>query len=273
MKTIPSKLTNSLRLLNLNKRQKIIISTILVTIGFVFATQTVNVVFRQYHFILLEAFLAYLLSLWSYWEGMTKLKAVVVLMLPAFFVLAATSFYFLLPIGQLAGFPIVLVFGLLIYFLLLSQNVFNVASSKAIPLYRAASTVSFLYTLITVFFLLHVIYAFKLDFYANAIAVFLISFPLALQILWSVELDRVKGAVLVYSFVVSVIMAEIATALSFWPVEPTIWALFLSTGFYIMVGILMELMRERLTKRLVMEYSGVGVVVFVICLLATSWVG
>ncbi len=256
------------------KRQKIIVSTVIFIFGFLAATQRGNIVFGHYYLIAAMGLLAYLLSLWSLWEEMNKLKAVLLLILPAMFSIGATGFYFTFrEIRLITQLPTALFLGFLFYALLLSQNVFNVAASRTIPLYRAASTASFVFTLITAFFLFGILFTLNLPFYWNFLIVFLISLPLVLQSLWCVEMEKVSSTILSYSIIMSLITAECAWALSFWPVQPTIWSLFLATSLYLSVGVMSESLRERLSKRVVWEYIGVGVVVILFVFLATSWVG
>lgn len=254
----------------LDKRKKIIIATVLVTIGLILVG-IIPFIYISYRFIIGLGILAYLLSLWALWEGMTKLKAIILLILPTLFTIAVASFYLLLPVRWLTRLPFSLIFGLSFYSLMLSQNVFNVAAERTIPLYRAASTVSFLFTLVTAFFLFNVVSGFDLPFYINGGVVFLISFPLILQSLWTVEMERVNTQILFYALVISTIVGEAGVALSFWPVAPTIWSLTLATLIYTLVAIVIESLRGRLTKRLVSEYVGVGVLVFTFSILATSW--
>lgn len=256
----------------LEKRQKIIIATIIITAGLL-STEMVNFIFVSYRFIIGLGVLAYLLSLWALWEGMSKLKAIVLLILPTFFTVAVASFYFLLPFRWLTRLPVVFLFGLSFYSLLLSQNVFNVAASRTIPLYRAAYTVSFLFTLITAFFLFNVVSGFDLPFYGNGVVVALISLPLILQSLWSVEMESLSTQVIIYALVLSLLVGEIAIALSFWPVAPTVWSLALSTVIYVLTAIITEFMRDRFNRRMAWEYLSVGVVVFIFSFLATSWSG
>jgi hypothetical protein len=259
--------------MNLSKRQKIIIAATIITIGLVFSTQSLTFYFHHYKVILVLGCLAYILSLWALWEGMTKLKASVLMILPMMFTIAVASFYFLLPIRWLTRLPVAIIFGFSFYSLLLSQNVFNVAAIRTIPLYRAATTVSFLFTLITAFFLFNVVFALNLNFYWNALAVFIISFPLILQILWSVQMEKLSQVVIIYSLILSVMIGECAAALSFWPAAPTIWSLSLSTMMYVMLGVIMEYMRERLKGKIIWEYIGVGVVVILFSFMVTSWIG
>src|SRR3990167_5737748 len=173
--------------LALTKRQKIIITTFVLTIGLL-STQLVDFSLR-FKFIAGISILAGVLSLWSLWEGLNFTKAVVLLILPVFFTAAIASFYFLLPVRWLTRLPVAVIFGLMFYLLLLSQNVFNVAAIRTIPLYRAASTASFLFTLLSAFFIFIVIYAFNLLFIWNGVAVFLISFPAVLQVLWTIGME------------------------------------------------------------------------------------
>lgn len=258
--------------LNLNKRHKIIISTVLLTIGLV-STQLVDFNLR-FRFLAGLAVFAYLASLWSLWEGLNLTKAFVLLILPTLFTIAVASFYFLLPVRWLTRLPVAFIFGLMFYLLLLAQNVFNVASLRTIPLYRAASTVSFLFTLLSAFFIYHVIFAFNLLFLWNGVVVAVVSFLLILQILWTIEMeDRIGTATVVQSFILSLIMGELAFSFSFWPTPVTIWSLSLSSAMYVILGLTVQELRSRMNKRVVWEYAAIGVAVLLVSFFTTSWTG
>lgn len=260
------------QILQLNKRQKIIVVASLLTIGLL-STQLVDFNLR-FKFIAGLSILAYFFSLWALWEGLNLTKAVILLILPTFFTLAYTSFYFLLPVRWLTRLPVATLFGLMFYLLLLAQNVFNVASIRTIPLYRAASTAAFLFTLLSAFFIFNVIFAFNLLFLWNGVAVLLISFPLILQVLWSIQMeDKVTVANLVQSFILSLILGELALSFSFWPMPTTIWSLALSSSMYVLLGLTTQVLRGRTTKRGVWEYLGIGALVLIISFIATSWTG
>ena len=130
------------------------------------------------------------------------------MILPVMFTLAVATFYFLLPIRWLTRLPETLIFGFLFYSLLLAQNVFNVASMRTIPLYRAASTVSFLFTLVTAFLLYNVAFALQLPFYWNGVIIALITFPLILQHLWTFKMESVTPQLLIYSAVMATIRVK-----------------------------------------------------------------
>ncbi len=257
--------------LSLKKRQKIIIATFLITFSLVLSTQTVSFIFLKYRLIIALGLMAYCLSLWALWEGMTKLKAVMLLILPATFTMAVASFYFLLPVRWLTRLPMAILFGLSFYCLLLSQNVFAVAAERTIPLYRAASTASFIFTLITAFFLFNSVFALNLPFYLNGVVVFLLTLPLVLQTLWTIDMGKINLALVLYALILSLGVGECAIALSFWPVAPTVWSLFLSTMIYVLMGIVTDFIKNQLGTRLIWEYIGVGVVVLIFTFLVTSW--
>ena len=160
------------------------------------------------------------------------------------------------------------------YLLLLAQNVFNVAAIRTIPLYRAASTASFLFTLLSTFFIFNVIYAFNLLFLWNGLVVLLISFPLVLQSLWTIGMeDWVSSHVLVQSLCLSLILAELALSFSFWPMPTTIWSLSLSSSMYVLLGLATQFLRGKGNKRVVWEYLGIWAIVLTVSFLATPWTG
>ncbi|MBI2330509.1 hypothetical protein HYU94_03885 [Candidatus Daviesbacteria bacterium] len=258
--------------MNLNKRQKIVISTVILTIGLL-STQLVDFNLR-FRFLGGLAILAYALSVWSLWEGLNLTKAFVLMILPTFFAAGVASFYFLLPVRWLTRLPVALLFGLTFYLLLLAQNVFNVASLRTIPLYRAASTASFLFTLLAAFFIYNVVFAFNLLFIWNGLIVALISFPLILQVLWSIQMeDRISGAIVIQSAILSLVLGELALSFSFWPMYPIIWPLTLSSAMYVFLGLATGILRGRTNKRVVWEYVGIGTVMFLVSFFTTSWVG
>lgn len=257
---------------NLNKRQKIVLSSILLTIGLI-STQLVDFNLR-FRFLTGLAVFAYALSLWSLWDGLNIVKALVLMILPTFFTVAVASFYFLLPIRWLTRLPVAFAFGLTFYLLLLAQNVFNVASLRTIPLYRAASTAGFLFTLLSAFFLYDVIFSFNLLFLWNGLTVLIVSFPLILQVLWSIKMeDKISISVLVQSFILSLVLGELALSFSFWPMHPIIRSLSLSSAMYVLLGLTTGELRGKLNKRVVWEYLGIGIVVLLVGFVTTSWTG
>src|SRR5438270_386128 len=108
--------------LELTKRQKIVLASILMALGLLLA-ETINFFFLRYKMVLALGILSTAVSLWALWEGLSKLKAAILMILPVMFTIGVGSFYFLLPFRWLTRLPVVFLFGLGFYFLLLSENV------------------------------------------------------------------------------------------------------------------------------------------------------
>lgn len=255
----------------LTKREKITIASVILSLGLL-STQLVPF-YLTYKFIIGLGALAYILSVLALWEGLNKQKAVVLMILPTLFTLAVASYYFLLPVRWLTRLPVAFAFGLTFYTLLLSQNVFNVASIRTIPLYRVASTAVFVLTLITSYLLFNVVFSFDLMFVWNAVIIFLLSFPLILQVVWSIEMEGISSLVLIYTTVLSLVVAEIGAVLSFWPISNSMASLMLSTVIFITMGIATHSLRDRLSREVVWEYVGWGVLILIIATFTTSWTG
>lgn len=259
--------------LNISKRQKIVLASILISISLAI-TQSVNLFTRQ-NLVITTVILAFLLSLWALWAGMSKLKAFTLLTLPTLYTLGVITFYFLLPVRWLTKLPVDLIFGMSFYFLLLSQNIFNVSAFRTIPLYRVATAVSFLVTIFSGFLLFHVLHALSLSFILNGAVVGTISFLLILPALWSIDMEGVSKQMISYSIVLAVVMGEVAMALSFWPIPSNslMWSIMLSSFLFILLGVSLDKYRNRLTRVEAYLYLGFGVLVFWVTFLTISWSG
>ncbi len=247
------------------------------TLAVLISTHSVNFIFLKFRLVVILGVISYFLSLWALWDGMTRLKAFTLLILPVMFTVSVTSFYFLLPVRWLTRVPLSVIFGLAFYCLLLSQNVFNVAAIRTIPLYRAAATASFLFALLTCLFLFNVLYALHLPFFLNGLIIFGITFLIILQNFWSIEMEKLSSIIVIYSLIVALIVAEVGVALSFLPIISPVWSLYLCISIYILSGIVTEFIKNKTLGRVAVEYLGVGLSVVVISYflfnyLANFWV-
>lgn len=262
----------SLPKVSLSKRQRFILTAVVLAIGLL-AIQVANVSWR-YQAIGGLAILTYFLSAWSLSEGLTGVEWFTVLILPVLFTTSVGLFYFLLPTRWVARLPVAVLFGVGMYVLLLTENIFSVAAIRTIQLLRAAHAAGFLLALVTAFFLYDTALSFRLSFWFNFLVVGLVSLPLFLSSLWSVDLEeKISLKIWLYSFSLSLILAEMAMAFSFWPVTITSGSLFLVTAMYILLGLSQHRLSGRLFKRTVIEYLGVGAAVLFIMLLTTHWGG
>lgn len=200
------------------------------------------------------------------WEFLTLLT------LPAFYTGAVYLFYLLLPTRWLTRLPIAALYAIGMYAILLTENIYNVAAERTIQLLRAAHSVGFLLTLVTVFFLIDTLVSLHLTFYLNTLLALVILFPLCLQALWSMELTpSVSSSVWVSAIVVTMILTELVLIFSFWPIGTTIEALFITTAFYTLVGMTQQHLIGRLFTKTAREFIFVLAVVFMLVLSTTRW--
>lgn len=255
----------------MTKRRKLVLESVILTLGFL-ATQFVEVRFR-YWAILLFGVGTYFLTALFLKEDLKKIDWLVVLLPPVCYVVFASLFYFLLPQKILIRILILILFGIGIYALLLTENIFSIASSfQAIQLLRAAQAVGFLITLIIAFFGYNAIFSFKAISWINASLVFLISLPLILSSLWSVSLEeRLTKRVVFYSLALSFLTGQMAFFLSFWPLTITTASLFLVSFLYVNVGITQSYFTGRLFRNTLREFLRVGIIIFFITYFLARW--
>jgi len=254
----------------MSKRQKFILTSFVMTLG-LFSLQFVEEIYR-YQAIGLLTFISLLLSWWSLKEALSGIRYLTTIILPTLLTAGVSLFYFLLPSSWVSQLPVVGLFALCFYALLLTENIFSVASIRTIQLLRAAHAVGFLLTLLTSFLLFDTIYSFRLIGWANALAVFGVSFLIYLQGLWSVNLEeKLSRNVWLYSLFLAIINTQFAFLISFMPTSIAMASLFTTTLVYIQLGIVQVHFQERLFKRTIYEYLFVGFVVLVIFLFTNLW--
>jgi len=157
-------------------------------------------------FYIVASVLAYVLTAWVIFEDLKGVEWISLLILPVMFVLGAGLFSYYLPVlvpslvglefdlgmaRMIASVIRLLYFvltGLGLYAILLTENIFSVASVRSIALLRAARSVGFIMTLVTGLFFFHTILSLKLIFWGVGLLVFAVSFLLSFQGFWSVDL-------------------------------------------------------------------------------------
>jgi hypothetical protein len=256
-----------------NKRARFVFSAFVLT-GSLLFTQLVPFSWR-YFSILGLALLSFLLSSWSLSEGINSwLMRLITATLPVFFTVGVAMFYFLFPESLTYQLILLVFFGFSIYIIFLTENIFTVASIRTIALSRAAQTVGFLMTLLTAFFCYNTIFSFRLLSWWNALLVFVFSIPLFIQAFWSIELaDENRRSILLFSFISSLVVAELSLVVSFFPVNVLTGSLFLTCTAYILIGLGSAKLIGRLFSQTVREYLIVGGLMFIFLLFSTSWRG
>lgn len=256
----------------MSKRQRFVITSLILSLGFI----GIQFLENKYRFpsIGLLSLLTAILFSWSLIEGLGKNMTLLALVLPTLFTLGVGIFWFLLPASVFTRIPIVLFYGLGIYALCLTSNIFTVAAIRTIALLRAARGVGFVLTLITSFLIFDAILSLKTPLFLTFILSLLGSFPLLLQGLWSAALEiRLSKELLIPSAIFSLIVGEIAASLFFWPVTVVVGSLFLTVSIYVLLGLGQAKLETRLFSQTVREYLLVGFLVFIGMFLATHWGG
>ncbi|MBM3205405.1 hypothetical protein FJZ41_00955 [Candidatus Shapirobacteria bacterium] len=263
---------NWFKRLKINKRQKFILTAVILAAGLLLI-QLTGLSWRFLAIGVLAVF-TYFLSAWSLSEGLNGIEWLTVLSLPSFFTIGVGLFYFLTPNLWLARLPLILLYGVGLYSLLLTENIFSVAAIRTIQLLRSAHAVAFLLTLVTSFFLYNVILSLREGPWFNLLLIFAVSFPLFLQGLWGVNLEeKLTKEIWLYSLGLAFVLGEISLAFSFWPVTVAVGSLSLTTSLYIVLGLAQHHLSERLFRRTLNEYLGVGIAVLIVIFLTTHWGG
>ncbi len=247
----------------MRRREKFVVSTFLLLIMF-FVLQYVSLDWR-YWGIAVFGILSYLISTWALSDDLQLHERLTIVPLPAMYAMSVSFFYFLLPSSLLSRSGVLLVFGLGLYALLLTCNIYSVAKGRTIQLLYAANAVGFLIVLLISLLLSNIVFSFKLPFWANGLLIGLVHYPLVFMSLWSVNLeDFIAKDLLVYSLIISVFLAELSVLLSLIPIS--IWnaSLFITGMIYLILGILNSFLRGRLFKNTTREYSLMAILLAVL---------
>lgn len=211
------------------------------------------------------AVVAYAGCLWSLHKDLFGWAYVTDLILPTMFPVSVALFYFLLPQQMLTRIVMLFVFAILMYALLLTANIFAVASNRTIQLLRAARTVGFLLSVVTAALLYQVVFSLNLSFWWVTILSALVALPILIQGLWAYTLsNKMEQGEWKYVGVGTVVLGEITLALSFWAVEPLMASVLLSMLVYVLLGVFQHELDQRLFKKTIQEYLGFAAIVLVV---------
>jgi hypothetical protein len=249
-------------LFNIPKRQKFIISVVILSLLLYFSEQ----LFGRGG-IYIAFLLAFFTALFIYWAERVDLKnnfSLQIFILPFVYTLACALFYFLVPARFLTRIGMASLYALGLYSLLLSENIFIVSSIRTIALLSSARTVSFIITILSFFFMADVVFSLHLNILITLAFIFAFTFPLILHSIWTHTLENNFRLYIEWILLITVCIVETALILWFWPTTPTIIALFLTGLFYIFVGISQVWLDRRLFKGVMWEYIWVAVIVFLV---------
>ncbi len=246
----------------LTKRRKFVLVSLLLSFGLIVIQRLP--IEERYSAIVGFAVASYFLTAWSLLSELRGSAWLTNMILPTFYPVSVALFYFLLPAEPVTRWIVTLLFAISMYGLLLTANIFAVASIRTIQLLRAARAVGFLLTVLSAAFLYHVIFSLRVSVGIVAPLVFLATFPLVLQGVWSYSLTGSIKRETGYATVGSIVITEMATALSFWLIDIPMASVMLSMAMYVVLGIFQHDVEERLFTRTIQEYVGFAAIVFLV---------
>ncbi|NCO88644.1 hypothetical protein AUK04_01445 [Candidatus Roizmanbacteria bacterium CG2_30_33_16] len=205
-------------------------------------------------------------------EGIRKVEWIMLFVIPLFFTISLYFFYFLFPVRWLTRFPFIILYGVSLYAILLTVNIFNVGVKTNLQLYRAAFSVNYFFQVLLFFLIINVILSLQLNFLINGISLLLLTAVMLLHLLWTVKLDLIiEKEIFYYCLIIGIIMAELAVWLSFIPMRAAISALLLSASYYSLAGLVYSYFNKRFFKEIIREYIFVIGFVILISFLSLRW--
>ncbi len=249
-----------------SKRRKFLIVSILLSIGLLMVQRLP--IESRYSAIFFFAIASYLLSAWSLIKDLHGVNWLINLILPTLYPVSVALFYFLLPQSPTTQGVVVFLFGISMYGLLLTANIFAVASIRTIQLLRAARAVGFLLSIVTSAFLFHVIFSLRLAGWIVSLLVFVVALPILWQGVWSHVVSSTIKREFYYGLVGAVVIAEIALCLTFWLISVPMSSVVLATGMYVILGLFQHDLEDRLFSQTIQEYLSFAGIVFTVVTIA-----
>ncbi len=213
--------------------------------------------------------ITYVVASWVLSDDLQRHERFTVVPLPALFAGSVALFYFLLPSNLFSRIMMLGTFGIGMYALFLTANIYSVAKGRTIQLLHAAQAIGLWFTLIVSLFFANTIFSLKLPFYLNGLFIGISHFPLIYMSLWAVRLEsHLEKEILQLSLLLTVVLIEISIFFSFLPQSVWYQALFIMSVLYLGLSILRSFLAERLFVNAVREFSLVAAFVVTLFLLA-----
>ncbi len=258
---------------SLSKRRKFLLVSVLLTIG-LWLIQSLRVEMR-YGAIIVLAVTSALLTGWSLIKDLRGVAWILDLILPTLYPTMVAVFYFLLPQASSTRWVVLLFFTISMYGLLLTANIFAVAAIRTIQLLRAGRAVGFLLSILTSALFFHVVFTLHLPLFVGVCLVYLVSYPIILQGIWSYTLHTEIRRDLLTAAVGALVIAELSLAISFWAIDPPLSSVILSMAMYVVLGLFQHEAEGRLFPRTVQEFVWFAGIVFsvVVTAVVRRWLG
>lgn len=259
-----------LRILQLSKRQKFVIAVLVLSFGVFLSEHFTGVRLLLPAVLLAVATDALLLLILR--QDIKGTFFAPILVLPFFFTLAFPFFYALVPTRLLSRIIITFIYAFGLYSLFLTQNIFAVSGIRTINLLRSARIVAFVITLLVFYFLVNFVFSLRLPALLTPLAIFPLSFLMNIQSIWTYSLDTTQTKTIAFfSLAIALGILQLSYVLVLWPVNASIYSLFLTGIFYTYSGLCHAWLERRLFKGILWEYIWVGFISVLFLVVFSKW--
>ena len=254
----------------MNKRQRFILGVFVLTVG-----MFVSEYLTGANLAIFALFLSILSAVILYISLACDIKNTFfypILVLPFFFTLSFCLFYQLIPARLLTRIALTSLYAFGMYSLFLTENIFAVSAIRTITLLRSARIVALVITIIVFFLLTNIIFSLRLHVLLSPIAIFAVTFILNFQSLWTYSLSKefLRQDVLL-SVLIALCLGELSLVLNMWPVDASIYSIFLTGIFYAYSGLAHVWVEKRLFRGILWEYVWVGFLAVLILIFFSNW--
>jgi len=163
---------------------------------------------------------------------------------------------------------ILIVFGLITYFLILTINILNISYISRIPLAQAAKASNFLYTLFTSYFSFLLLLRTGVDEIVKILLFTLVILLLTLNLFWFKK--EARRQLIGETLSVVLFMSILFAVLMMWPLPVEVSSMFFTIVFYILLGLGLE-DRETTSVLMRIEYAVILLVALFFLLKLSVW--
>jgi len=254
----------------IEKRIRFIISTVILTL--LILASTFFFFDKAWFFIPLFIAAIYACTYFSIYEGISHVEWITLFLMPILITVSFYFFYFLFPARWITRIPFIICYSISVYAMFLVSNIFNVGVEKSLQLYRAAFSVNYFYQSVVVFLFANLILSLRLNFLLGGILFFILGTVMAIHLFWSIKLEmHWEKHVVQLGLLVGFILFQMGMLTSFIPLQSSIMALFLSSVYYSVGGLVYLHLDGRLFKETVREYILVLIFVLGVAILTINW--
>ncbi len=210
-------------------------------------------------FVALFSLLTYGIASWALSDDLQKHERWTIVPFPAWYATAVAAFYVVLPEHWGSRVGLLVLFGLGMYAILLTSNIFSVAKGRSIQLLYAAHASQLFFTLLISLLLTNTIFSFYLPFYWIVLLIGIVHFPLIFHSIWAIRLNYpVEKEVQQLAVLLTLMIMSVTLSLTFFPLSVWQYALLVMSVLYMGLGIFQSYLKGRLFSRTLREYAMVA---------------